>query len=129
MMFHTSLSRVALPLLFMCFVVILGCAVVKAAKGKKDADLSVLKEGMPRALVVAGIGEPVYSDKNTDIYEACKGDESSLGRALAHGALDVMTCGVWEVVGTPIEMAGDSDKKCYRLTVIYDEDNNVKEIK
>ena len=128
-MFHISLSHVVISLLFMCSVVILGCAVVKAAKGKKDADVSVLREGMPRALVVAGIGKPVYSDKNTDIYEACKGDESSLGRALAHGALDVMTCGVWEVIGTPIEMAGESDKDCYRLHVVYDEDNKVKEIK
>lgn len=128
MMFYIS-RVVLLPFLFMCLVVLPGCAIVKAAKGKKDANLSVLKEGTPRAIVVAGLGAPLYSDKSTDIYEACKGDESSLGRAIGHGVLDLLTFGLWEVIGTPIEMASDADKECFRLHVIYDENNNLKEVK
>ena len=125
--------RCSMNLLCLLFLVLclanFGCSVVKAVKGQDDADLSVLKEGTPRVIVVHELGAPKYTDKTTDVYEACKGDESSMGRAITHGILDVLTLGLWEVVGTPIEMGAEADKECYRITVVYDEDNKLKEVK
>jgi hypothetical protein len=41
--------------------------------------------------------------RRTDIYEYELGNEPSAGRAVAHGVLDLLTRGLWEVVGTPVE--------------------------
>jgi len=96
-----------------------------ATKGTKEKNLSVLKEGTPRSIVVAELGAPKSTEENTDIYEQCKGDESSTGRAIGHGIMDVLTLGLWEAIGTPIEAAAGSDKECYRIKVIYDENDKV----
>ena len=105
------------------------CSVVMAVKGTEEADLSVLRRGTPRPVVVAELGEPKHVGGNIDIYEACKGDKSSLGRALAHGAMDVLTSGLWEVIGTPIEAASELGKDCYRFTIVYDENEEIEEIR
>lgn len=42
------------------------------------------------------------------------------GRAFFHGAADVLTLGVWEVVGTPAEAVFDGDKMAYHVR--YDEE-------
>ena len=53
-------------------------------------------------------------------------NESSAGRAVAHGAMAILTLGIWEVVGTPVELAtGDHHK----LMVFYDQNNKVKLMK
>jgi hypothetical protein len=49
----------------------------------------------------------------------------SAGRAIAHGAMDVLTFGIWEVVGTPIEGFKGSKK---RVQIIYGPDNKVVEV-
>ncbi len=105
------------------------CSVVMATQGTKKKDLSVLKEGTPRSIVVAELGAPESTEGNVDVYTYCKGDESSIGRAVGHGVMDVLTLGLWEVVGTPIEAAASSDKECYRIEVVYDENDKLKEIK
>ncbi len=106
-----------------------GCSAVMAARGTKDANLAVLREGTPRVIVLSELGEPKHSYDNTDIYEACKGDKSSLGRAFGHGILSFLSLGLWEAVGTPIEAASGSGKECFGVTVVYDANNKVKEVK
>jgi hypothetical protein len=65
-------------------------------------------------------------DGNTTCaYEYEIGNEPSAGRAAFHGAMDVMTLGLWEVVGTPIE-GFQGEKR--RVTIIYDKDNKVAAI-
>jgi hypothetical protein len=48
-----------------------------------------------------------------------------MGRALAHGAMDILTWGWWEVVATPAEgLRG----KSFIVTVEYDKDNLVEKL-
>ncbi len=51
------------------------------------------------------------------VYQYEVGNEPSAGRAVGHGVMDVLTLGLWEIIGTPIE-AVQGDK--YELTVTYD---------
>lgn len=86
------------------------CSVVLALQGKDEPDISVLEIGATRQQIELQLGSPVSSQKNeyggtTDTYEYVMGDEPSPGRALAHGAMDVLTLAIWEVIGTPIELA------------------------
>ena len=72
--------------------------------------------------VEAYVGQPIkvntVNDQLTEVtYEYEIGNESSAGRALGHAAMDVLTLGIWEVAGTPIE-ALQGDK--YHLIVVYD---------
>ena len=60
-----------------------------------------------------------------DVFELQRGNAPSGGRALAHGAIDLFTLGLWEVIGTPIEaMQGES----YTLTIEYDKQDKVKKV-
>jgi hypothetical protein len=59
------------------------------------------------------------------VYEYQTGNEPSTGRAVAHGTMDVITFGLWEIIGTPIEgFSGDT----YRLAVTYNEFWQVEEM-
>lgn len=85
-----------------------GCSAVMAAKGKREANVSALQYGDTKNMVLAKIGyQPIrnYMDKEKqiEIYEIEYGNEASTGRAIAHGTLDILTLGVWELVGTPLE--------------------------
>ena len=76
-----------------------GCSVFMAMSGKEDANISALHIGQDRAVVIANLGEPektVMSEgKTVDFFRLQKGNAPSAGRALAHGALDLATFGVW----------------------------------
>lgn len=41
--------------------------------------------------------------KSIEVYDIEKGNEPSVGRAIAHRTLDLFSLGLWEVVGTPLE--------------------------
>ena len=56
------------------------------------------------------------------MYQYEVGREPSPGRAVAHGVMDVLTLGIWEVVGTPVEvLKGDK----LHLIVVYDKDGRL----
>jgi len=55
------------------------------------------------------------------MYDYEIGNEPSGGRAAFHGAMDVLTLGAWEIVGTPVE-GFTGDKK----TVMVSYDTNQK---
>ena len=38
-----------------------------------------------------------------DLYEYEIGNKPSAGRAIGHGVMDILTLGLWEIIGTPIE--------------------------
>ena len=44
-----------------------------------------------------------------------------------HGVLDVSTCGLWEVVGTPIE-ACVNDERYFTIRVFYDPYGNATKV-
>jgi hypothetical protein len=86
-----------------------GCAVYMAAHQPDVKDLNVLSVGQPRARLIAELGPPVstYTTNGvrTDIFSFTQGYSggAKAGRAVLHGAADVATLGLWEVVGTPTE--------------------------
>ena len=55
-----------------------------------------------------------------DIFEYEIGNEPAYGRAAFHGTMDLLTLGVWEIIGTPIEASAGKTSK---VTVVYDEDD------
>ncbi|HHJ17118.1 MAG TPA: hypothetical protein ENJ80_10520 [Gammaproteobacteria bacterium] len=103
-----------------------------AMSGEEQKDTSILFPGSPRAVVIAKLGPPETSTKAEkgeyiDSYLITKGNEPSTGRAVAHGALDVVTLGLWEVIGTPMEM-GAGQEKVSRYIIYYDTEERIKDI-
>lgn len=97
------------------------CSAVMAASGKRQSNISTLQKGDNKAMVMAKIGHSPLrvaenGNKAVEIYEIEKGNEPSIGRAMAHGTLDIFTLGLWELIGTPLE-ATNGEK--YYLTVQY----------
>jgi hypothetical protein len=108
-----------------------GCSVGMALSGMENPDLGSIKVGTTRGEVELHLEPPVRSaavasGSRTDVYEYEIGNEPSTGRAIGHGALDVVTLGLWEIVGTPIE--GVQGEK-YQATITYDQDDKVVDIK
>jgi hypothetical protein len=106
---------------------LMGCSVGMAMSGKEDPNLGAFRVGSTRGEVELQLGRPIASVTNpegarSDVYEYEIGNRPSPGRAIAHGVMDVLTLGIWEVVGTPIE-AFQGEK--YRMTVLYDAHDRV----
>ena len=109
-----------------------GCAVARAAQQPDKKNLNVLSPGVPRNHVIAELGPPVYTENGvgttTDVFAFKQGYSKGVkaSRAVAHGAADVLTWGLWEVAGTPIEMlANGTDVK---VEVTYDAARNVESV-
>ncbi len=111
-----------------------GCSVYMAAKQPDKLDLSILKVGTHRSLLIAEFGKPIHTetkdnDEKYEIFSFVQGYSggAKAGRAVFHGAADVLTLGLWEVIGTPTESAFDGDKMVYE--VHYDKENRIDEVK
>jgi len=98
------------------------CSVGLALDGEKQPDLSVLKVGAEKATIERELGPPKGEaqladgrTQSTYVYEV--GNEPSAGRAAVHAGMDVLTLGLWEVVGTPLEATQGNEM---RLVVTYD---------
>lgn len=106
-----------------------GCSVGMAMSGKNDPELSAVRVGSTRGEIELHLGAPKeiieQDNKRIDIYEYEVGNEPSAGRAIGHGVMDVLTLGIWEVIGTPVE-GFQGDKK--RLMISYDENDIVTKI-
>jgi len=109
-----------------------GCSVFMAAKQPPKKNLGVLKEGTPRSLLLAEFGQPVATEtkegKKVDVFSFTQGYSkgAKVGRAAFHGAADVFTLGLWEVVGTPTEAAFDGKKMSFEVT--YDASDKVEKV-
>lgn len=108
-----------------------GCSVGMALSGSSNPDIGSIRVGSTRGEVEMQLGSPVRThaakgSSRTDIYQYEIGNEPSAGRAVAHGVMDVLTLGIWEIVGTPIE-AVQGDK--YEATVTYDEQDRVANVR
>jgi hypothetical protein len=121
------------------FVVILifmlgqGCSVYMAANQPDKKDVSVFNVGTPRTHVIAEAGRPYYTKENadgtlTDTFVFVQGysSGSKAGRALFHGAADVLTLGLWEVIGTPVEAVADGTEM--KVQVEYDANEKVQNV-
>jgi len=109
------------------WVALVGCSVGMAMSGKKDPNLGAFRVGSTRGEAELQLGSPISTTTTTegrrvDLYEYEIGNEPSAGRAIAHGVMDVLTLGIWEIIGTPIE---GFQGTTHRLTVTYDQDDRV----
>lgn len=129
-----SFLRTLLLLIGVCTIGTLtsGCAVYMAANQPDKKDLGVLKAGTPRSSLLAEFGTPIHTatrnGARVDIFSFTQG-YSGLekgGRAVLHGAADVLTLGIWEVVGTPIEGAANGTK--VSVEVAYDAEDRVAHV-
>lgn len=108
-----------------------GCSVYMAAAGDDEPNLANVHRGASRGEIEMALGQPaaMSTEKGGNLiatYEYTVGNEPSTGRAVGHAAMDVLTFGLWEVVGTPIEAFSQGDK--IKLTVHYDEDGNATSV-
>jgi hypothetical protein len=109
-----------------------GCAVNRAANQPDEKDTSLLSAGTPRAKILAEFGAPINTEikdgKKTDVYSFTQGYSSGAkaGRVFLHGAADIMTLGLWELVGGSVEGAYNGEKVSFQVT--YDENDFVKKV-
>jgi hypothetical protein len=112
------------------FVFTTGCSVYMATQQPEKKDVHVLDRGTARNHVIAEFGAPVHTEvddegKTCDVFVFVQGYSGGIkaGRAAFHGAADILTLGLWEVVGTPVEAVADgTEVKC---EVFYDENECV----
>lgn len=113
---------------FILFALILGmcgCSVGMAMSGKKDPQMGQVRVGATRGEIEMQLGSPkqtvsLSNGMRQDLYTYEIGNEPSAGRAIGHGVMDILTLGLWEVVGTPIEgVQGDQ----FDVTIVYDADD------
>lgn len=117
--------RPAWPCLLVLAVVVqlaAGCSVGMALHGEEQRDLSTLKVGADRSQVETTLFTPASEVSLPDGHTQCTyffevGNEPSAGRAAMHGLMDVLTLGIWELAGTPIEATQGDDMQ---VVVIYD---------
>jgi hypothetical protein len=114
-------------------IVCLGCSVIKATQQPDKRDLNVLGRGIPRTQVIAELGRPLWSEERgaavTDVFVFKQGYSKSAKatRALVHGAADVATWGLWEVLGVPLETMADGSE--VQAEVRYDENRLVESVR
>ena len=138
----------------LCLLNLYGCFVYVAAKQPEKRNIDLFKVGTPRSILLAEFGYPVVSEvredgKKYEIYTFTQFEPPSIcivdgnkyeiytftqgysgaakaGRAISHGAADVFTLGLWEVVGTPTEGAFDGTEMAYEVK--YDENDKVDQV-
>lgn len=103
-----------------------------AAKQPDAKNLDLMRVGTPRAMLVSEFGMPATSEtrkgKKYEIFKFVNGYSAGAkaGRAVFHGAADVVTLGLWEVVGTPTEGVFSGDEMAFQVR--YDKDERVDEV-
>ena len=102
------------------------CSVVMATQSREGSNLTAVNQGASRGEVERVLGAPIETTDTSEgrwyTYRYVKAKRASAGRAIAHGALDVVTLGLWEIAGTPIEII--SDDKHGRIRVLYDDESD-----
>ncbi len=106
------------------------CSVIMAAK-KEGVGIEKIQACYTRGQLIATgatvmSGERLETGELVEIYRAQK-ETGSASRAFMHGVLDVGTGGIWEVVGTPIEVYSNQ-KEFYFIRAVYDENEHIKRL-
>lgn len=114
------------------FLLLSGCSVFMAAKQPDLKNVDLFRVGTPRGLLLAEFGPPIHSEvkdgRRTEIFKFVQGYSTGAkaGRAVFHGAADVLTLGLWEVIGTPTEGVFSGDEMAFQVT--YDTDDRIAEV-
>ena len=108
-------------LLALSVVLFSGCSVYMAANQPPAKNIDLFKVGTPRSALLAEFGYPTSSEdkggKKYDIFRFTQGYSggAKAGRAVAHGVASVLTLGLWEVIGTPVEAINSGDLTAYEV--------------
>ncbi|SNX58842.1 Beta-barrel assembly machine subunit BamE [Nitrosomonas ureae] len=109
-----------------------GCSVFMAAKQPEKKDIDLLQEGVTRTQLISEFGAPVISEykngKRFEIFKFVQGYSTGAkaGRAFLHGAANVATLGLWELVGTPTEITFSGNDMAFQVQ--YDESDVIEEV-
>jgi hypothetical protein len=132
MIARTKLMCFVAPLFGLVIVSTFGCSVFMAAKQPGTKNVDLFKVGTPRGMLLAEFGLPTVSEvrdgKKSEIFKFVQGYSSGAkaGRAVFHGAADVVTLGLWEIVGTPTEGVFSGDEMAYEVK--YDDVDRVDQV-
>lgn len=118
-------------ILVLAFSIVPGCAVYKAAenKGVRAGDIRNCKH---KSCLLAKGMKPLQTTTldNGEVVETYSAVLRKSGanylRAAGHGALDVMTLGLWEVAGTPIEGVISNNRKHLVVKASYENQTSEK---
>jgi hypothetical protein len=107
-----------------------GCSVGMALHGEREPNLAACRVGATRGEIELELGPPtsvasVEGGGTQCTYEYQVGNEPSAGRAALHAGMDVITLGIWELVGTPTEALQGED---FQLVVTYGPDGKAENI-
>ena len=112
---------------------ITGCSVVMSGT-KSGTSVKEISSSKTRTSLIAHYGvEIVDTERDPENHHILYEDylvqkpKGSTWRAVMHGALDVATLGLWEVVGTPVEMSMGG-KSYVPIRVYYNEDEEVERL-
>ena len=112
-------------------ILFVGCtATQQAAQQPTQKDLSVLDPGTSRDIVIIEFGAPAetkFEDgRRVDLYSFVQGYSrgTRTARVAGHATAEILTLGLWSLVGTPIEQNYNGTILGYK--VYYTEDDFVE---
>ncbi len=135
MVSQKSISVVKSTLTLISLLFLGGCAVaMSASRSTSKGDPAMMQVGADRAVIESTFGAPnmtagLDDGKTKVIYKIDPDAHSAGGRGAAvagHVVADVLTLGLWEMVGTPIELAAQDKYTNYIL--VYGQDNKVQSV-
>ena len=127
--------RVAVLTLLIVSMTTSGCSVFMAAnRSSYRGDVNVIKEGVPRPEIIAELGEPDAFSKTEsggfdDRYTLDPQAHHTwvkVGTVLLHAGADIFTLFLWELIGTPYELAVRDRTVIYHLA--YNPDGKLASI-
>jgi len=111
-----------------------GCSIYMEASRPDYKDVNVAQVGVPRQIIIHDFGMPEmsYQDKQgrqVDVFKLAPGAETSSTRTGVTSFLwvaDVLTLGLFEVIGTPYAMLTKPEMRTYVIT--YKSDNTIEKV-
>ncbi len=119
-------------LLILFIVPVSGCSVFMAAQLPPAKNVELFKTGTLRDELLAEFGQPLISEetngKKTEMFVFVQGysKTAKTGRVIFHSVADVLTLGLWEIVGTPTELVFNGDEMAFHVS--YDENEHIDEV-
>lgn len=116
-----------------CFpLALLGAGCAARLASTQFSEYAVPGHGASRQTVQAALGKPDMSlddgqGRRTDIYRRVDMDDNT--RWMSHTVLDILTLGLWELIGVPVEVIGRRNgwwrMTEYDIRLTYDPDGYV----
>lgn len=105
-----------------------GCSVAMAAKQPDYKNVELFKPGTTRGQLLGEFGQPVASEirkdgTKCDTFSFTQGYSggAKAGRAVGHAVADLLTLGLWEIIGTPTEAVFTGNTVGYQACYAADE--------